>query len=383
MVEIGMKPLRLLAIIEASTVTGPAKNLLQFAQLARTAEDDPVEVTIATFHRPGDPEIFTEAAARAGVTVHRIEERGRLDRSVVPALQELSRRLSPDLVQTHAVKSHLLARLAGLKPWIAFHHGYTWPDLRARVYNQADRWSLRKATGVLTVSQPFAEELTRIGVQRERIHIIHNAIDRGWGSGNRAEAARLRTSLGIGAEKRVVLIVGRLSREKNHLTLLDAVLELPEVHLLIVGEGPERVRIEEHIRVTGKEVSVTLTGQVPSAEPYYPMADVAVLSSLSEGSPNALLEAMAAGIPVVATSVGGIPEMVTHEESALLVPPGDRKAMTVALQRLLREEGLAGRLVMRARELVETKHSPEVRTRQICRIYRNLLAKEGAGATKG
>jgi glycosyltransferase involved in cell wall biosynthesis len=382
MVEIGMKPLRLLAIIEAHTVTGPAKNLLQFAQLARASED-PVEVTIATFHRPGDPESFTEAAARAGVTVHRIEERGRLDRSVVPALQELSRRLSPDLVQTHAVKSHLLARLAGLEPWIAFHHGYTWPHLRARVYNQADRWSLRKAAGVLTVSQPFAEELTRIGVHRERIHVIHNAIDRGWGSGSRAEAERLRASLGIGAEKRVVLIVGRLSREKDHLTLLDAIRELPEAHLLIVGEGPERGRIEEHIRVTGREGSVTLIGQVPSAELYYPMADVAVLSSVSEGSPNALLEAMAAGIPVAATAVGGIPEIVTHEESALLVPPGDRAAMTVAIQRVLREEGLAGRLVIRARELVETRHSPQARTGHICRIYRNLLAKEGALATRG
>ena len=128
-----MKPLRLLAIIEASTVTGPAKNLLRFAQLARALD---VETTVATFHRPGDSDTFLEAATRAGVEVHRIEEHGRFDRSVVPALRQLHRRLAPDIVQTHAVKSHLLARLAGFRPWIAFHHGYTWPDLRARVYNQ-------------------------------------------------------------------------------------------------------------------------------------------------------------------------------------------------------------------------------------------------------
>jgi len=372
-----MTPLRLLAIIEASTVTGPAKNLLQFAQMARVMD---VDVTVATFHRPGDPEIFMEAATRANVTVHRIEERGRFDRSVVAALQNVRRQLSPDLVQTHAVKSHLLARLAGLRPWIAFHHGYTWPDLRARIYNQADRWSLRKAAAVLTVSQPFALELSRMGVSREQIHVIHNAIDRGWG-GNKENAAQLRASLGIG-EKKIILIVGRLSREKDHLTLLDAVRELP-VHLLIVGEGPERGRIEEHVRATGREGSVTLIGQVPSAEPYYAIADIAVLSSLSEGSPNALLEAMAAGVPVVATTVGGIPEIVTNEESALLVPPGDREAMRAAIGRMLREEGLAARMVRRARELVETKHSPEERTRRICQIYRSLLANEGAGVTRG
>ncbi len=363
--------MKVLAIIEASTVTGPAKNLLQFAQLARMED---VDVKLATFHRPGDPEVFTEAAARAGVLVHRVEERGRFDRSVVPALQEAVERFKPDLVQTHAVKSHLLARLAGLKPWIAYHHGYTWPDLRARIYNQADRWSLRKAAAVLTVSQPFAQELTGMGVRREKTHVIHNAIEPGWGVG-RGD----RASFGIGPDKKVILIVGRLSREKDHLTLLEAVRDLP-VHLLIVGEGPERGRIEERIRATSREGSVTLTGQVPSAEPYYGIADIAVLSSLSEGSPNALLEAMAAGVPVVATSVGGIPEMVTNEESALLVRPGDREAMTAAIGRLLNEEGLADRLAQRAQELAATHHSPEERTRRICKIYRDLLEKNAHAA---
>lgn len=364
--------MKLLAIIEARTVTGPAKNLLQFAQQARTMN---VDVTIATFHRAGDPEIFMQAAARAGVTVHRVEERGRFDRSVVPALQELTRRLSPDIVQTHAVKSHVLARLAGFRNWVAYHHGYTWPDLRARIYNQADRWSLRKASAVLTVSQPFAQELTGMGVRRERIHVVHNAIAAGWGRGLE------KPDLNIPAGRKVVLIVGRLSREKDHLTLLDAIRTLPEpVHLVIVGEGPERARIEDRIRAAGRQEYVTMVGQVPTAEPYYALADIAVLSSLSEGSPNALLEAMSAGVPVVATSVGGIPEIVTHEENAILVPPADREAMAAAIGRVLRGEGTA--MARRARELVETRHSPEARTRRICEIYRDLLGTN-AGETKG
>jgi glycosyltransferase involved in cell wall biosynthesis len=360
-----MKPIRLLAVLEAHTVTGPAKNLLQFAQLARSE----VDVQIATFHRPGDPEVFMEAARRAGVEVHRIEEHGQFDRSVVPALQELHRRLAPDLVQTHAVKSHLLVRLAGLQPWIAFHHGYTWPNFRVRIYNQADRWSLRKASAVLTVSQPFADELSGMGVSRNRIHAIHNAIDRGWGHA-KGTSAPLRIEPG----KKVILIVGRLSREKDHLTLLDAVRELPEpTHLVIVGEGTERARIEQHIRATGREKDVTLTGQVPTAEPYYAFADVAVLSSRSEGSPNALLEAMSAGVPVVATAVGGIPEIVTNEQSALLVPPGDKDAMKAAIARLLRDSELRKRLALHARDAVETRHSPEGRASALCGIYRNLL----------
>ncbi len=110
-----------------------------------------------------------------------------------------------------------------------------------------------------------------------------------------------------------MLIVGRLSKEKDHLTLIRALSRLQsriDPHLLIVGEGPNRSSIEQEIARLGLAEQVTLTGHQPSAEPYYRIADLAVLSSLSEGSPNALLEAMAAGVPAVATAVGGIPEIV-------------------------------------------------------------------------
>src|ERR1700721_1968985 len=98
-----MKRLRLMAVIEANTVTGPAKNLLQFAQTARTL-DLPFEVRVVTFHRPGDPEVFAEAAAKVSVEVHRIEESRRFDWSVIGALTTVGRSLKPDIVQTHAVK---------------------------------------------------------------------------------------------------------------------------------------------------------------------------------------------------------------------------------------------------------------------------------------
>ena len=172
------------------------------------------------------------------------------------------------------------------------------------------------------------------------------------------------------------MVVGRLSREKDHLTLLEAVRKLAmPAHTLMVGEGPERTRIEDWVRATDRRQFVTLTGQVSSAEPYYAIADVAALSSLSEGSPNALLEAMAAGVPVVATSVGGIPEIVMHEKSALLVSPGDRDAMAAALARLLGgEPDLASRLAAHASQLAEWNHSPEGRVGALSGLYRNLLS---------
>jgi glycosyltransferase involved in cell wall biosynthesis len=372
-----MEPLRLLAIIEAYSMTGPAKNLIEFASLARELD---VETKVATFIRGSESNEFIETAKRSGIAVGTLRERGPWDPKIVKRLSGFVSTQRPHVIQTHAVKSHFLARLAGLPtcaPWIAFHHGYTWPTLRVRVYNQVDRWSLTAAAKVLTVSKPFREELIARGVARERIEIVHNAIRPDWGTRIPDAPTDLREALRIAPGRSIILIVGRLSREKDHLTLLRAVDRLRSnlnPHLLVVGEGPERGRIEREIRQLGLAECVTLTGHQPSVEPYYRIANLAVLSSRSEGWPNALLEAMAAGVPVVATTVGGIPEIVTDEESALLVPPGDIDGMAAAMGKLLADISLAQRLVGRARTLV-LQHSPLARAKRLAEIYRSVVGQ--------
>jgi glycosyltransferase involved in cell wall biosynthesis len=383
-----MTNIRLLAILEATTITGPAKNLLQFARCARSGETDiAVEVSIAVFQRGAGSNLFIDTARRESIPVYPIHERARFDRAVISRLSALTRELHPDLIQSHAVKSHFLVRRAALDrmaPWVAFHHGYTWPDLRARLYNQLDRWSLRTARRVLTVSLAFRNELVRRGVEEGRIEVIQNAIDSHWGAAKRSagNAAALRASLGIGPGEKVILIVGRVSREKDHRTLLLALARLraaaaggatPLPRLVIAGDGPERPRIEEIIRQLGLADAVNLAGQVPTAEPYYGIADVCVLSSLSEGSPNALLEAMAARVPVVATRSGGIPEIVAHGESALLIQPRDVEGMTRAIAAVLTDETLARRLTGRAYELILTRHTPASRARRLAEVYCRVL----------
>src|SRR5689334_17566591 len=163
-----MNPLRLVAIIEASTITGPAKNLLEFAKGAAALG---VDTQVVTFVRGDEANLFVQAAQRDGLGAHAIREQDRYDRRVIRELQGLAARLQPDIIQTHAVKSHFLVRWARLQrrlPWVAFHHGYTWTSARARMYNQLDRWSLRAARKVITVSQPFRSELQDKGVPAER-----------------------------------------------------------------------------------------------------------------------------------------------------------------------------------------------------------------------
>jgi glycosyltransferase involved in cell wall biosynthesis len=142
--------------------------------------------------------------------------------------------------------------------------------------------------------------------------------------------------------------------------------------LVIVGEGPERSRIEHKAQQLRMEEYITFTGQQPSAQPWYGIADVAVLSSLSEGSPNALLEAMAAGVPVVATKVGGIPEIVSSGESALLVPPASVTEMADAITQVLTQPEFAAGLAAKSQDLIRTNHAPEARMRRLVSTYRSL-----------
>jgi glycosyltransferase involved in cell wall biosynthesis len=396
--------IKLLAVVEAGAVTGPAKNLIEFCRRARVRNPElhdlpAVETSVATFHRGRDvitrrfsglragpaaqmPNQFVAAACEAGIVVDVIRERFPYDPSVISELCSLVERRAPDIVQTHSVKSHFLMRLSGIwreRPWVAFHHGYTTPDLKMRAYNQLDRWSLRAPALVITVSQAFARQLKGAGVQSDQIRVLHNSIDT-----DRAKAAvkeeslALKASLGIAHDERVALSVGRLSHEKAHADLVSAIGHLRrtlpniKVRLLIVGDGPERGRIEQTIAALRLQDQVNLVGQVSDVSLYYELADLFVLPSLSEGSPNVLLEAMAASLPIVATAVGGVPEIVSHDESALLIAPRDTRSMAESIARLLNDAGHARSLAVNARAVVAGRYSPEARARALVEIYRQL-----------
>lgn len=376
--------MRILAVLEAATVTGPAKNLLEFARWSKSGG---IDLTIVTFRRGAvaKDDAFLAAAERVGARVEIVSERSAFDLRTVAGLRAVVDRLQPDVVQTHAMKSHFLGRLAGFgnaTPWVAFHHGYTFDDTRVLFYNALDHWSLRKPQAVVTVSLPFIGQLEGKGVRRERISVLHNAIDPKWGE--RVRAAELRSAtrqkLGLAADEQAVLIVGRLSKEKSHLGLLEALRSvrdagLGKTKLLVVGRGPAQPVIEERLRALKLEQQVVMVGQVSDVAPYYAAADVAVLASVTEGSPNALLEAMAARLPVVATAVGGIPEIVTSEQSALLVPASDTPALASALRRMLSDAGLRERLAGEALRVVLERHSPDSRARALVAIYEKVRGK--------
>lgn len=380
--------MKLLAIMEAATVTGPAKNLITFCQSARqhSFSDMPyIDTFLTTFRRASannSANEFVEKALDSGIEVDLIDERFRFDTRVVAALKKVVERVKPDIIQTHNVKSHFVMRLSGLWreiPWIAFHHGYTTTDWKMCAYNQLDRWSLRKAHRVVTMNKIFAQQLIGAGAKAEGMRILHNAIEVETISKVSDEAAtKLKNKLGIADDERVIIAIGRLSLEKGQVDLIRAFAKLIheqmnlQTKLVIVGEGPERERLEQEINALCIKERVRFAGQVSDVKPFYAIADLLVLPSHSEGSPNVLLEAMAARVPVVATAVGGVPEIATHKENALLVEVRDVEALAQAMSELLSDRELARSLASKAQERVIKNHSPQARLRSLLEIYTEL-----------
>ena len=377
--------IKILAVVEATTVNAIARNMFEFHraanELAQQSADSPViELSLVTFDRGDSSAEFVSAARAQGLEVDVIPERRPFDRSVIRALRKIVAQRSPDVVVTHQVKSHFLMNVSRLwkkYPWVAFNHGYTTPDRKMLLYNRLDRWSLPKADRVVTVCEAFAKQLVNMGVPRERIHVQHNSI----GPEPAVSAPEMyahRRKLGI-EDERMILAVGRLSKEKAQIDLLRAFKKLSDTHaeinarLVIVGDGPEREPLEAAAASLGIGDRVAFTGHVNNVQVYFAAADVFVNPSHSEGSPYVLLEATAANLPIVATAVGGVPEMVENNETALLVPASDPRAMAEAIARLLSDEQLARSLAASASTLGSFRFSPESYVRSLAKVYRQVM----------
>lgn len=379
-------------MMEASSVTGPAKNLIGFCRWLRTPEgaQTGLGVVIATFDRLGatsGSNGFAEAARAAGIDVYVIRERHRFDPGVISEVREIVTRVSPNIIQTHNGKSHLIIKsLSALRTgrlWFAFQHGYQHTNLKLRLYNQVDRFTLRSADRVVSVCQAFAPRLVAYGVKAERIRVLHNAAVP-TPPVPAQERAQLRRQLGIRDGERVLLAIGRLSLEKGHADLLHALgclRSLPQPwKLVLIGFGPERDALGRLAQSLGISDRIVFAGFHPDVTRFYAIAEVYVLPSHSEGSSNVLLEAMMAGTPIVATNAGGNPEIVLDEQTGLLVPVRDPQALAGAIRRLLSEPDLAERLADRASSRAASEFSVDRYRRRLSGFYAEALGRGAASA---
>ena len=381
---------KVVSLVQAETVTGPMKPLLMFSRNIQALNDRCSRIShsaVTTVRTRGNtplrPNVFLDAAKAVGLSVDVIPERFPFDPTILPHLAHYLADRMPQIVETHDFKSHFLIwllkatrALSGVR-WIAFHHGYTRMSPRVRIYQQFDRLSLRRADQVVTVCTSFVEQLVTRGVEPGRIRILPNAIECRTPPPD-SDILTLKQRLGIQAADRIIVSVGRLSVEKGHATLIAAyrLLQKKSAHrnlrLVLVGDGGEM----SNLRASAADLRdrVVFTGHVEDPWPYYCMADAFALPSYSEGSPLALFEAMSAALPIVASSVGGIPETLSDGASALLVRAGIANDLAFALDRVLRETSLADSLGRNAKAIA-AQFTPELYTKRRISFYESLLNK--------
>jgi glycosyltransferase involved in cell wall biosynthesis len=310
----------------------------------------------------------------AGVPVHPIlvPRRGYLqERREVRRLLEVSR---PDIVHTHGYRLDLLdsgiARRMGM-PTVTTIHGSSRMSWRTAVYEAIQFRLLRRFQAVVAVSRPLVADLRRARVPPDRIRLVPNAWDGRSHPWPRVEA---RNALGLPLDAFVVGWVGRLIPVKGCDVFLRAVSRLRDlpVHASIIGSGPEQERLEALVAEHGMGERVHFHGSREGAATLFRAFDVWVLSSRSEGTPMVLFEAMVADVPIVATDVGGVGDVVSEAE-ACLVPPDDPGALAAFLRdiqsgRLRTEE----RVTAASARLVEHFGTEQWIERHV-EVYRSLL----------
>jgi glycosyltransferase involved in cell wall biosynthesis len=278
-------------------------------------------------------------------------------KQLLEALTETCKGLSIDIIHAHLTENALLAVLAarriGVPRVCATVHNVIFSPTKGkynplgwlrrtaieRLFSQTDR--------IIAVSDEVAHAVRRSArVPKDHIVTIPNGVEPNEFryDGNRWS---LRRALGFPSERLIAITVGRLSRQKGYAHLLEALALMPVASrplMLIVGDGPDRPELELRVSALGLEQDIQFLGHRRDVPALLAAADVFVLSSLWEGLPLALLEAMAAGLPAVVTAVGGNPEVVEDGTSGLLVPPGDEQAFSTALSHLLEDSSRRERM---------------------------------------
>jgi L-malate glycosyltransferase len=271
-----------------------------------------------------------------------------------------------------------IARLAGASIVVASIRNTC--DLLTPMQRRLQKMICRWADCVLVNAEAIREDLLEQGYKSSNIVVIRNGITLPKSAGN-GRGAILRQELGLPLSARVVAVFSRLNRLKGVEYFLDAAIILagrfPDVCFLVVGDGGSKKELEEHARRSGLGQRIVFTGFRSDVADLLSETTISVLPSLSEGTSNTLLESMAAGIPVIATRVGGNPEVIQEGVSGLLVPPRDSAALAAATASLLEDEDLALRLGQAGMRRVSELFSIEGSVHETERLYQRLIEAKG------
>jgi len=328
-----------------------------------------------------------------GISVITVDKKiGGFDPLLLIRLIKLTKNKHINLIHTHSIGSNFYGRLLGLIldiPVVTTVHADTLSTLKGvfrfnviglMIY-YIDKLMHRYSVKLVVVSKAIGSILVRRKIDQSKIVLIYNGIEVEDG-GKVGNLSLIKKELGIIDEK-VVGIVGRLAPVKNHLLFLKCVQLLLQkdrkIKFIIAGEGRLRGDLERIAEEMEIKDHIIFTGWLNNMRQLYGIMDVCVLTSHMECMPVVLLEAMAGCVPVVATKVGGVPEVVEEGRTGYLVPPDDPQAIAGAVHSLLEDPGRRKEMGLRGRQIVKQRFSADVMADGFVRMYRELLNGQAKG----
>ncbi len=319
---------------------------------------------------------------QCGIPVHRLNKRNGIDPFLLFSLGRLVKRHQVDILHTHNsgpfFYGFLAGKLAGLAGLVHTEHSRLEQNhqLLSKTYSLFSKGIYK----IISDSIAVTNHLVHVqGISKEKVVTIYNGIDTDLYSKSVCNLGLLE-EIGIKPGSRVIGTVGRLEEPKDYVTLFAAFSKvcqrIPNLYWVIVGDGSLRSSLTERARAFNLLDKIVFLGSRRDVHRILPLFDLFVLSSKSEGLPLSILEAMAASVPVIATSVGGIPEMIRDRENGLLVQPADVAALETCMADLLRNAEQAKSLSEAAFKTVVDTFSLKAMTHQYDAVYRSLMQDE-------
>jgi glycosyltransferase involved in cell wall biosynthesis len=393
----GSERTKILRVIARLNMGGPA---LHVAYLTSGLRERGYDTTLVAGSLARGEDSMAFVADARDVDVVRIDELGReisplRDLLATIKLARLIRRERPDILHTHTAKAGTVGRvaamLAGRKgPPIVVHtfHGHVlrgyFGPMRSRVFRLLERWLASRTTVLIAVSPQVRDDLVALGVAPpERFAVIRLGIELGERVGEQDGGVESRRYLGIEPDRFAVGWIGRMTAVKRTDDVLVAFKRLRDegvdAVLCMVGDGPDRRQLEQRAHELGIVRDTLFLGYQEDVAPFYAAFDALVLPSSNEGTPVSAIEALAAGRPVVATRVGGVPDVVVEGEDGFLVEAGATDDIAARLAQLARDPELRERMGRAGRERVLPRYAVDRLVDDVDRLYRELLNRHVQG----
>jgi glycosyltransferase involved in cell wall biosynthesis len=393
-------PIKVMRVIARLNVGGPA---LHVAYLTSGLAERGYETTLIAGDVAKGEESMAFVAEDEGVEVVRLMG---LSREIAP-LRDLTaalrlaveiRRVRPDVLHTHTAKAGAVGRTAAIlagraRPRVVVHtfHGHVlrgyFPRLGTLVFRLIERLLARRTDALVAVSPQVRDDLVELEVApRQRFTVVRLGIDLEPRTATDFDSTELRRRLGIGPERFVIGWFGRMTAVKRTDDLVDVLVAVRargvDACLLLVGDGTDRVRLEERAHDAGVARDVYSLGYQREVAGWYAASDAVVLTSVNEGTPVTIIEALAAGRPTVATNVGGVADVVRDGVDGFLVDVGDVDTMAARLAELAANRRLGARLGKAGQERVLGRYAVTRLVDDIDRLYRSLLEETSSDNTR-